>query len=73
MMTMMLPIPAKKTKVEFFYVPYHLKDGFVNRKANVLARETETVATLRETVFTSHCKFWYLSNGPDDIRICIED
>lgn len=48
MMTMMLPIPAKKTKVEFFYVPYHLKDGFVNKKANVLARETETVATLRD-------------------------
>jgi len=48
MMTMMLPIPAKKMKVEFFYVPYHLKDGFVNKKANVLARETDTVAMLRD-------------------------
>jgi hypothetical protein len=48
MMTMMLPIPAKKAKIEVYFVPYQLKDGFVNRKANVTVRDTETVSTLRD-------------------------
>lgn len=47
MMTMMLPIPAKKAKVEFFFVPYHLKDGYVNKKTNLTVRDTETISTLR--------------------------
>lgn len=30
MMTMSLPIPAKKEVMKFFYVPYNLAEGYIN-------------------------------------------
>jgi hypothetical protein len=68
---------------EFFFLQRH--SCFVANRSLHPAAEERTVQE-RELCRTRHCtscntpiqlqrtvKFWYLSNGPDDIRICIED
>lgn len=47
-MTLSLPIPGKKKQMKFFYIPYHLKDEYVNRSGEIYLRETDTVADMRE-------------------------
>jgi hypothetical protein len=54
MMTMMLPIPAKKAKIEFFFVPYNIEDGYINKKAYIQARDTESISTLRSLLEKKH-------------------
>lgn len=50
MMTMMLPIPAQKQSFKLFYIPYDIKDGYVNYSGEVQMRSTDTITTFREEV-----------------------
>jgi len=49
-MTMSLPIPGKKEKFSFFYVPYTIDKEYSNFKGEVHMRETESVRDFRELV-----------------------
>lgn len=49
-MTLSLPIPGKKEKFSFFYIPYKLGKDYVNNKGEVFLRETESVRDFRELV-----------------------
>jgi ubiquitin C-terminal hydrolase len=46
-MTLPLPIPGKKKPLKFFYIPYHFKEGYVNRLGDVHLRENESIGDLR--------------------------
>lgn len=48
LMTIMLPIPAKKDKIDCFFLPYNIKDGYINHKVNFMLRGTDPVQSLRE-------------------------
>lgn len=47
MMTMLLPIPNKKQPTKIYYIPYNIKEKYVNRSGEVRVRSTETVAEFR--------------------------
>jgi hypothetical protein len=47
MMTMSLPIPSKKQKVNFYYVPYDIKNNYVNYSGELMLRTTDTFSDLR--------------------------
>ncbi len=49
-MTLSLPIPGKKTKVTFYYVPYTLDLSYYNNKGDVYIRETDSVREFRRQV-----------------------
>jgi len=49
-MTLSLPIPGKKEKYSFYYVPYKLNADYTNLKGEVFLRETETVLEFRKSV-----------------------
>ncbi len=46
-MTLSLPIPGKKEKYSFYYVPYKLDNEYTNFKGEVFLRETESVIEFR--------------------------
>ena len=49
-MTLSLPIPGKKEKFSFFYIPYKIRsDSYTNYKGEVHLRETETILDFRTT------------------------
>jgi hypothetical protein len=49
-MTLSLPIPGKKEKISFFYIPHHIGNDYVNNKGEVYMRESESIRTFRELV-----------------------
>ena len=46
-MTLSLPIPGKKEKYAFYYIPYKLDQGYTNYKGEVFLRESESVLEFR--------------------------
>jgi len=55
MMTMLLPIPAKKESIEFYFVPYDLnKKGYVNFKGKVSIRGSDSVMQFRREVYETY-------------------
>lgn len=50
-MTLSLPIPGKKEKFPFFYIPYHISaTDYTNFKGDVSLKETESVRDFREAI-----------------------
>jgi hypothetical protein len=50
-MTLSLPIPGKKEKISFFYIPYDLNvNDYTNFKGEVFMRETDSVLEFRDQV-----------------------
>lgn len=47
-MTLSLPIPGKKEKLEFFFIPYNISPAYKNHKGTVFLRDTESVRDFRE-------------------------
>lgn len=46
-MTLSLPIPGKKEKVGFFFVPYNITPEYKNFKGEVFMRESDTICDFR--------------------------
>ena len=50
-MTLSLPIPGKKEKIQFFYIPYNMNiKDYTNFKGEAFLRETESIYDFREAV-----------------------
>jgi hypothetical protein len=49
-MTLSLPIPGKKDKFAFFYIPYNLTKDYVNNKGEVYLKDTDSVRSFRDAV-----------------------
>jgi hypothetical protein len=49
-MTLSLPIPGKKEKYGFFYVPYNMNTDYTNFKGEVYLRESESILELRRQI-----------------------
>lgn len=49
-MTLSLPIPGKKKQIKFFYIPYHIKEGYVNHSGDVYLKESDSIADFRNEV-----------------------
>lgn len=50
-LTLSLPIPGKKEKYSFFYIPYDMKNpDYTNLKGEVYLRESDTVFDFRQEV-----------------------
>lgn len=49
-MTLSLPIPGKKEKFQFFYIPYNLGKDYLNNKGEVYLRESDSVRDFRTLV-----------------------
>lgn len=49
-MTIMLPIPGKKETVKFYYVPYDITYGYMNKISEVTLRGTSSWMEFREQV-----------------------
>ena len=50
MMTILLPIPTPKKQYEVFYIPYDIKDNYINKNFAVNFRSSDTVRTFREEI-----------------------
>ena len=49
-MTLSLPIPGKKDKFSFFYIPYHIKQEYSNFKGEVFLRDSDTIREFRNQI-----------------------
>jgi len=49
-MTLSLPIPGKKEKYTFYYVPYKLSPDYSNFKGEIFLRETESILEFRNAL-----------------------
>jgi hypothetical protein len=49
-MTLSLPIPGKKEKLAFFYVPYNLGEDYINNKGEVFMSETDNIRNFRALI-----------------------
>jgi hypothetical protein len=49
-MTVMLPIPIVKKPLQFFFVPYNIKEDYVNLNGEVYLRPEDTIMTLRKAI-----------------------
>lgn len=49
-MTLSLPIPGKKEKYKFYYVPYKLDSDYTNYQGEVFLRESESILEFREQI-----------------------
>jgi len=49
-MTLSLPIPGKKEKFSFFYIPYNIKGEYTNYKGEVHLRDSESIKEFRGEV-----------------------
>ena len=54
MMTMLLPIPGKKSPQSLFFLPYKINSGYVNYSAKLLIRQNETLEALRDLLWEKH-------------------
>ena len=50
MMTIMLPIPAPKKKVQFFYIPYTVEEGYMNNNGSIMLGQNDNFKAFREGV-----------------------
>ena len=46
-MTLSLPIPKKKETKEFFFLPYHVKQGYMNFSYKIRVGGSDSLRTLR--------------------------
>ena len=46
-MALSLPIPKAKEEKSFFYVPYSMDEGFINKTVSMMVGEADTISTLR--------------------------
>jgi Ubiquitin carboxyl-terminal hydrolase len=49
-MTLPLPIPGKKEKLSFFFIPYNLTKDYTNYKGEIFLRETESILEFRRAI-----------------------
>jgi hypothetical protein len=56
MMTMLLPIPSKKIKCMFFFVPYEISEGYINYSCAIEIRSSDTIMDLRNSVVEKYGK-----------------
>jgi hypothetical protein len=49
-MTLSLPIPGKKEKFSFFYIPYNITKDYSNYKGEVHMRETDSILEFRRQI-----------------------
>ena len=50
-MTLSLPIPGRKEKFEFFYIPYNMENPeYSNFKVEISSRETDTIYKFRNDI-----------------------
>lgn len=47
---MLLPIPGKKETVRFYYVPYDIKENYMNKQAEIVIRTSDTWMEFREAL-----------------------
>ena len=52
MMTILLPIPTPKKKYEVFYIPYEIKDGYINKNFAIGFKSSDFIRTFREEAET---------------------
>lgn len=51
-MTLSLPIPGKKEKIKFFYIPYNMNiPDYSNFSGDVLVRESDFITDFRNEVY----------------------
>lgn len=50
MLAMLLPIPAPKQKVSLFFVPYDVKEGYINFSCQVQMRGNDSMMELRQAI-----------------------
>lgn len=48
MMTISLPIPKKKEVKDFFFLPYEIKDGYINNSFKIRVGGSDNLRTLRQ-------------------------
>ena len=48
MMTIMLPIPAPKKKITFFYIPYNVDEGYMNNNGSIMLGQNDNFKAFRE-------------------------
>jgi len=53
-MAVSVAIPGPRKNTKFFYIPYDLKDGYVNNTGTFSARASDTMAEMRKGL---HKKF----------------
>lgn len=46
-MTLSLPIPRKKEPKDFYFLPYHMNEGYVNKSMKISVGSTDNLRTLR--------------------------
>ena len=46
-MTLSLPIPKKKEVKDFFFIPYHIKEGYINKSFKIRVGGSDNLRTLR--------------------------
>jgi ubiquitin carboxyl-terminal hydrolase 4/11/15 len=49
-MTLSLPIPGKKEKFSFFYIPYNINKDYRNFKGEVFLRESDSILEFRNQI-----------------------
>ena len=54
MMTLSLPIPKKKQSKEFFFLPYNIKEGYINKSFKLMVGESDNLKTLRGIMFDNY-------------------
>jgi len=54
MMTILLPIPAKKKNFETYYLPYNIGEGYINKSIEFQMKESESIKSLREHFETEY-------------------
>jgi len=47
-MTILLPIPTPKKKFETYFLPYNIKEGYINKTINFEMRDSEPISAMRE-------------------------
>jgi ubiquitin carboxyl-terminal hydrolase 4/11/15 len=47
-MTLSLPIPGKKEKLDFFFIPYYITPNYKNFKGTIFLRDSDTARDFRE-------------------------
>jgi len=48
MMTILLPIPAKKKKFETYYLPYNIGEGYINKSIEFQMKESDSFRSMRD-------------------------
>jgi len=48
MMTILLSIPTPKKKFETYFLPYNIKEGYINKTINFEMRDSEPISAMRE-------------------------